>query len=125
MKIPPKAQQEIMEILGTNKKIHADDIAKILKAHHVCADAEALQTSYRKRLGQRYLPAIRDGDGKREVFAAGNEYIIVECCNDPKQLKQIQHKLPSNVSGLNASTKKVRGRILFLQQWKTWGGQRA
>lgn len=82
-----------------------------------CGDIDSLQSAYRKRLGQRLMSSIRDECGKRELFSAGNEYVVVECCNDPRKLKAIQRRLHSNINGLDASTKKVRGRIHFLERF--------
>ena len=70
--LPPEAVDEIMEQLSSNLKISADEIAEILEKHGVSGDAGALQSSYRKRLGQRLMASIRDETGKREVFASNN-----------------------------------------------------
>ena len=48
-------------------RISSGEIAAILKKHGVSGDAEALQNSYRKRLGQRLMSSIRDENGRREV----------------------------------------------------------
>ena len=52
-RLPPEAEQEILEALFEGMEIHSSEIAAILKKHGVCGDVEALQDSYRKRLGQR------------------------------------------------------------------------
>lgn len=77
--LPLAAEMEIMEKLGTDLRIGADQIAAILKKHGVEADVERLQDSYRKRLGQRLMASIRDEEGRREVLACGSEYIVVSC----------------------------------------------
>ena len=53
--LPPEAEaeQEIMTVLGANMRISSGEIAAILKKHGVSGDMDALQDSYRKRLGQR------------------------------------------------------------------------
>ena len=52
-RIPVKAENEIMEVLSKDLRIGTDEIVKILKKHNVSGDTEALQDSYRKRVGQR------------------------------------------------------------------------
>ncbi|MFR8038200.1 synapsin-1 (Synapsin I) [Clostridium fessum] len=119
--LPSEAVDEIMERLSANLKISADEIAEILEKHGVSGDVGALQSSYRKRLGQRLMASIRDETGKREVFASkSGEYVIVECCNDPQQLRAIQRRIQSNMTGLDASSKKVRGRIRFLNRFSSF-----
>ena len=49
--LPPEAEQEIMDMLSANMRISSGEIAAILKKHGVSGDADALQDSYRKRLG--------------------------------------------------------------------------
>ena len=78
--LPPAAEDEIMDVLSANMRISSGEIAAILKKHGVSGDTDALQDSYRKRLGQRLMASIRDESGKREVLAHGSEYIVVECC---------------------------------------------
>ena len=70
-RLPPEAEQEILEALFEGMEIHSSEIAAILKKHGVCGDAEALQDSYRKRLGQRLMASLRDNTGRREVLANG------------------------------------------------------
>lgn len=70
-RLPPEAEQEILEALFEGMEIHSSEIAAILKKHGVCGDVEALQDSYRKRLGQRLMASLRDEGGKREVLANG------------------------------------------------------
>jgi hypothetical protein len=80
--LPPAAEDEIMDVLSANMRISSGEIAAILKKHGVSGDMDALQDSYRKRLGQRLMASIRDESGKREVLARCSEYIVVECCAD-------------------------------------------
>ena len=115
--LPPEAEAEIMGRLSAKMRISSDEIAAILERHGVSGDAESLQSAYRKRLGQRLMSSIRDEGGKRELLAAGSEYVVVECCNDPQKLKAIQRRLQGNINGLDASAKKVRGRIRFLNRF--------
>ena len=68
-RLPPEAEQEILEALFEGMEIHSDEIAAILKKHGVSGDMEALQDSYRKRLGQRLMASLRDENGRREVLA--------------------------------------------------------
>ena len=112
--LPPAAEEEIMERLAANLRISSGEIAAILKKHGVSGDAEALQDSYRKRLGQRLMASIRDESGKREVLACGSEYIVVECCSDQQALKAIRQRIQSQMSGLDDSAGKVRSRIHVL-----------
>ena len=114
--LPPEAEQEIMDTLSANMRISADEIAAILKKHGVSGDADALQDSYRKRLGQRLMSSIRDENGRREVLARGSEYIVVECCSDQQALKAIRRRIQSQMNGLDDSAGKVRSRIRVLNR---------
>ena len=112
--IPPEAEQEIMAALSANMGISSGEIAAILKKHGVAGNADALQDSYRKRLGQRLMSSIRDENGRREVLARGSEYIVVECCADRQALKAIRQRIQSQMNGLDDSAGKVRLRINVL-----------
>ena len=112
--LPPAAEGEIMDVLSANMRISSGEIAAILKKHGVSGDAEALQNSYRKRLGQRLMSSIRDENGRREVLARGSEYIVVECCADRQALKAIRQRIQSQMNGLDDSAGKVRCRIRVL-----------
>ena len=112
--LPPEAEDEIMDALSANMRISSGEIAAILKKHGVSGDAEALQDSYRKRLGQRLMSSIRDENGRREVLARGSEYIVVECCADRQALKAIRQRIQSQMNGLDDSAGKVRLRINVL-----------
>ena len=112
--LPPAAEDEIMDVLSANMRISSGEIAAILKKHGVSGDMDALQDSYRKRLGQRLMASIRDESGKREVLARGSEYIVVECCADRQALKAIRQRIQSQMNGLDDSAGKVRCRIRLL-----------
>ncbi len=112
--LPTAAEDEIMDVLSANMRISSGEIAAILKKHGVSGDAEALQDSYRKRLGQRLMSSIRDENGRREVLARGSEYIVVECCADRQALKAIRQRIQSQMNGLDDSAGKVRCRIRVL-----------
>ena len=114
--LPPAAEDEIMDVLSANMRISSGEIAAILKKHGVSGDAEALQNSYRKRLGQRLMASIRDENGSREVLASGSEYIVVECCADRQALKAIRQRIQSQMNGLDDSAGKVRCRISVLDR---------
>ncbi|MCI8538487.1 MAG: synapsin-1 (Synapsin I) [Oscillospiraceae bacterium] len=114
--LPPEAEQEIMDMLSANMRISSGEIAAILKKHGVSGDAESLQDSYRKRLGQRLMSSIRDENGRREVLARGSEYIVVECCSDRQALKAIRQRIQSQMNGLDDSAGKVRLRINVLDR---------
>ena len=115
--LPEAAVAEIMAGLAEKQRISSDEIAAILKKHEVAGDTEALQDSYRRRLGQRLMAAIRDEAGHREIFAAGRNYVIVDCCNDPKELQSIRKRLSGHMSGLDTSVKKVGERMKFLDKF--------
>ena len=112
--LPPAAEDEIMDVLSANMRISSGEIAAILKKHGVSGDAEALQNSYRKRLGQRLMSSIRDENGRREVLARGSEYIVIECCSDRQALRAIRQRIQSQMNGLDNSAGKVRCRIRVL-----------
>ena len=114
--LPPAAEGEIMAVLFANMRISSGEIAAILKKHGVSGDAESLQDSYRKRLGQRLMASIRDENGRREVLARGSEYIVVECCADRQALKAIRQRIQSQMNGLDDSADKVRYRIGVLER---------
>ena len=106
--------------------IHSSQIAAILKKHGVFGDAEALQDSYRKRLGQRLMASLRDESGRREVLANGKgSYVVLEGCGDRRQLKQIHRRIQNQMKGLDLSARKVSGRLTVLerltQKWRRAG----
>lgn len=116
-KLPPEAEQEILDALFEGMEIHSCEIAAILKKHGVCGDAEALQDSYRKRLGQRFIAGLRDESGRREVLANGKgRYVVLEGCGDRRQLKQIRRRIQSQMNGLDISARKVSGRLTVLER---------
>ena len=112
--LPPAAEDEIMDVLSANMRISSEKIAAILKKHGISGDVDALQDSYRKRLGQRLMSSIRDENGRREVLARGSEYIVVECCTDRQALRAIRQRIRSQMNGLDDSAGKVRRRIRAL-----------
>ena len=112
--LPPAAEDEIMDVLSANMRISSEKIAAILKKHGISGDVDALQDSYRKRLGQRLMSSIRDENGRREVLARGSEYIVVECCSDQQALRAIRQRIQSQMNGLDDSAGKVRCRIRVL-----------
>ena len=114
--LPPEAEREIMAALGANMRISSGEIAAILKKHGVSGDMDALQDSYRKRLGQRLMASLRDENGRREVLARGGEYIVLECCNDQQALQAIRRRIQSQMNGLEVSSMKVGGRIRVLDR---------
>ena len=125
-RLPPEAEQEILEALFEGMEIHSSEIAAILKKHGVCGDVEALQDSYRKRLGQRLMASLRDESGRREVLANGKgSYVVLEGCGDRRQLKQIHRRIQNQMKGLDLSARKVSGRLTMplarLNPWRsTW-----
>ena len=125
-RLPPEAEQEILEALFEGMEIHSSEIAAILKKHSVCGDVEALQDSYRKRLGQRLMASLRDDTGRREVLANGKgSYVVLEGCGDRRQLKQIHRRIQNQMKGLDLSARKVSGRLTVLerltQKWRRAG----
>ncbi len=117
--LPPEAEAEIMDRLFSAMRISSEEIAAVLAKHGVSGELEALQDSYRKRLGQRLMASIRDEKGNREVLAHGSEYVVVECCNDQQALKAIRRRIQSQMNGLDVSAAKVQGRIRVLDRFIT------
>lgn len=115
--LPPEAESEIMAVLSAKMKISSDEIVAILKRHGVSGNAEALQDSYRRRLGQRLMSSIRDERGQRELLAAGREYVLVDCCNDRQKLQKINRKLQSQMQGVDQSLNKVDHRLRILNRF--------
>ena len=115
--LPPDARAEILESLAANLEITGDEIAAILKRHHVAEDAEVLQDRYRRQLGQRLMASLRDEGGKREVRANGKgSYVVLEGCGDRRQLKQIRRRIQNQMKGLDLSARKVSGRLTVLER---------
>ena len=56
--LPPDAKDEILHVLFANMEISGDEIAAILKKHHVSCDADVLQDRYRRQLGQRLMAGM-------------------------------------------------------------------
>ena len=110
MKIPKKAEAEICRKLAENLQISSDEISDILEKHGVREDDQALQRSYRKRLGQQLMASFRDEAGKREILAAPNGkggmvYIIIDCCP-----KAPAHPVEAAKSGSRAGFHRRKGQ---------------
>ena len=113
-RLPPEAEQEILEALFEGMEIHSSEIAAILKKHGVCGDVEALQDSYRKRPGQRLMASLRDDTGRREVLANGKgSYVVLEGCGDRRS---VQRRIQNQMKGLDLSARKVSGRLTVLER---------
>lgn len=122
MKIPPQAEREIRSRLSRNLKISSEEVTEILQSHGVAEREDVLQRGFQKRLGQQLMASFRDENGDREIFAAPNgrggmDYIVVDCCNDPRQLQAIQRRLQGQITGLDASMGKVKGRRRLLKHF--------
>ena len=122
MKIPKQAEAEICRKLAGNLQISSDEISDILERYGVREDDQALQRSYRKRLGQQLMSSFRDDVGQREILAApngkgGTVYIIIDCCNDAQKLQHIQWKLQSQAAGLDSTVEKVKSRKKLLRKF--------
>ena len=92
--LPPDAKDEILHVLFANMEISGDEIAAILKKHHVSCDADVLQDRYRRQLGQRLMASLRDASGEREVLSNGRgRYVVLECCRDRQQLAAIRRRI--------------------------------
>ena len=121
-KIPLEAENEIMTLLARDLRISADDIAYILEKHGVRADSDALQYAYRRRVGQKLMASIRDTAGRRELLASrcekgSIEYVVINACNDRRELNAIHSRILKSIAGLNASADKVRARLGFLSRF--------
>jgi len=121
--LPPEAESEIMAALSANMKISSDEIVAILKKHGVSGDVDALQDSYRRRMGQRLMSSIRDEHGNRELLSAGREYVLVECCNDREKLQKIRRRLNRQAAGLSVSSNKVNVRLDLLSRFSRLFGK--
>ena len=114
----PKPKAEILEVLFANMEISGDEIAAILKKHHVSCDADVLQDRYRRQLGQRLMASL---PGHLRVSArfcptGRGRYVVLECCRDRQQLAAIRRRIQNQAHGLNASAGKVRSRIAVLDR---------
>lgn len=70
-RLPPEAEQEILEALFEGMEIHSSEIAAILKKHGVCGDVEALQDSY-KQAGNSVTVTVIEAIGRR-ILAVDEE----------------------------------------------------
>ncbi len=115
-----RARTEIYGILAENMRISVSEMDVILVKHGIKRDPEALQRAYRLSVGQQLVADVRDQDGKREILAsrAGGEtsYIVLEGCNDPERLNEIQHRLNAQVEGLVGTLTKVDARTGTLKR---------
>ena len=121
-KIPIEARREIYELLSDQLQVKASDVTAILKKYGVTGDAERLQERYRRRLAQSLMSALRDEQGRREVFAVVNAsgdvlYVPIECCNSRAELKQIRPRMRRQMIGLDLSSGKVDDRLHDLDQF--------
>ncbi len=116
-----RAKAEIYSILAKEMRISTKQMDTILAKHGVRRDPEALQRAYRLSVGQQMVADVRDEDGKREVLASRangeTEYIVLEACNDPQKLNEIQHRLKAQISGLVETAQKVDERSGTLQRF--------
>ena len=126
-RIPVEAENEIMDALSRDLRIGTDEIVAILKKHNVSGDTDALQDSYRKRVGQRLMASMRDEKGRRELLSVrkpeGNEYVVIQGCNNVRQLKKIRGRLQKGMSGISISVGKVESRIRFLERFRRPAGK--
>lgn len=128
--IPQAAIDEIFEKLARDMRISSDEMEKILSRHKVNKDATKLRRSYRRSAGQRLMAIVRDKDGVREIMAAYNkklkcwEYLVIDACNDPKELESISKQLSENIAGLERSEEKVRQRQHFIGTFSGRGSRR-
>ena len=91
--LPPKAKTEILEVLFANMEISGDEIAAILKKHHVFCDADVLQDRYRRQLGQRLMASLRDASGEREVLSNGRGCLLY---TSPSPRDRQKSRMPSS-----------------------------
>jgi Arc/MetJ family transcription regulator len=115
--VPEDAAEEVMDILLTRQQISSDELAQILKRYGICGDPEALQTAYRKKVGQRLIASLRDPYGRREVFSTGNTYVLVECCNDRDALECIHEKLGKDMEAVDQASGKIDNRLQVLRRF--------
>lgn len=128
--IPQAAIDEIFDKLAKDMRISSDEMEKILAWHKVEKDTHALRRTYRRSAGQRLMASVRDKDGVREIMAAYNkklkcwEYLVIDACNDPKELESISKQLSENIAGLERSGEKVRQRQHFIGTFSGRGCRR-
>jgi hypothetical protein len=121
-KIPIEARREIYALLSDQLQVKASDVTAVLKKYGVTGDAERLQERYRRRLAQSLMSALRDEQGRREVFAVVNAsgdvlYVPIEYCNSRAELKQIRQRMRRQMIGLDLSSGKVDDRLHDLDQF--------
>ena len=121
-KIPIEARQEIYELLSEQLQVKASDVTAVLKRYGVTGDTECLQERYRRRLAQSLMSALRDEQGRREVFAVVDSsgevlYVPIEYCNSRAELKQIRQRMRRQIIGLDLSSGKVDDRLHDLDRF--------
>ncbi len=118
--VPEDAAAEILEILMTQQQISSDEVARILKRYGVRGEPEALQSAYRKKVGQRLIASLRDPYGRREVFSTGSTYVLVDGCNDQKALEHIHRKLDKDMEAVDQASSKIDNRLQVLQRFSRY-----
>ncbi len=93
--LPLEAEKEVLDTLSANMRISSEEIAAILKKYGVSGDVDALQDSYRKRLGQLIgaptKPPFgfvgRGGARERTQFSPQAETELSGLCDDSSSIR--------------------------------------
>lgn len=119
MQIPLNTQKKILEILKRDFRIPTEQMLNLV-AKDVGADlSDRMVRAFWLDKCQRLMAGIRDEDGQRMIFNipkgksknGRSEYILVDACEDDKELKIIKHRLRSNISGMRNSVKIIDLRL--------------
>jgi len=119
MQIPLNTQKKILEILKRDFRIPTEQMLSLV-AKDVGADlSNRMVRTFWLDKCQRLMAGIRDEDGQRMIFNipkeksknGRSEYILVDACEDDKELKTIKHRLRGNISGMRNSVKVIDLRL--------------
>ena len=119
MQIPLNTQKKILEILKRDFRIPTEQMLNLV-AKDVGADlSDRMVRAFWLDKCQRLMAGIRDEAGHRMSFTipkgksknGRSEYILVDACEDDKELKIIKHRLRSNISGMRNSVKIIDLRL--------------
>ena len=115
--LPEKAKQELLaKVNAPGSTLTDDEIIAIVRDSGVFRDMEAVMRQFYLRTGQRFLAAVRDGTGKREILATKDHaYVRVDLYDDSARLTEMRARIQKQIAGLNGTAEKLFDRITYLQ----------
>ena len=115
--LPEKAKRALLAKVNTpGNALTDDEIIAIVRDSGVSCDMDALLRQFYLRTGQRFLAAVRDGTGKREILATKDHaYVRVDLYDDSARLTEMRARIQKQIAGLNGTAEKLFDRITYLQ----------